>query len=88
MTNIFWIISGIVALILLIKFYWNRPNAVWGGLRLGVIIGFVVAIFFAYKEGSELNWYTIGKIAIVGVVLGFGLELLGTLSDYLKKKKS
>lgn len=84
MISAIWIILGIVALILL-TFYWNRRNAVWGGLTIGAIIGFVVAIFSVFN-GSGFNWYTIGKIAIVGVMLGFGAELLGILPDYLRKK--
>ena len=80
MTSTIWIILGVASVILLV-FYWNRRNAVWGGLTIGAIIGFAVAIF-----GSGFNWYTIGKIAIVGVMLGFGAELLGLLSDYLKKR--
>ena len=84
MTSTIWIILGIAALILL-AFYYNRRNAVWGGLTIGVIIGFMVAIFFVFKE-SGFNWYIIGKIAIVGVMLGFTAELLGTFSDHLKKR--
>lgn len=84
MTSTIWIILGIATLALL-AFYWNRRNAVWGGLTIGAIIGFAVAIFSVFN-GSGFNWYTIGKIAIVGVMLGFGAELLGIFSDYLKKK--
>lgn len=84
MNSTIWMILGVASLILL-AFYWNRRNAVWGGLTIGIIIGFIVAIFSVFK-GSEFHWYTISKIAIVGVMLGFAAELLGMLSDYLKKK--
>lgn len=84
MTSTIWIILGVASLILL-AFYWNRRNAVWGGLTIGIIIGLIVAIFSVFK-GSGFNWYAIGKITIVGVMLGFAAELFGMLSDYLKKK--
>lgn len=84
MTSTIWIILGIATLAPL-AFYWNRRNAVWGGFTAGVIIGFVVAIFFVFK-GSGFNWYIVGKIAVVGVALGFAAELLGMFSDYLRKK--
>jgi len=81
-----WIILGIVSLFLLIPF-WHRRNAVWGGLTLGLIAGFIVAIFFIFK-GAGFNWYIIGKGAIIGTISGFIAELLGTLGDLIKKHKA
>lgn len=80
-----WKILGIITAVLLIVFC-RRRSAVWGGLTLGVIIGFIVAIFFVFK-GSGFNWYIIGKGAIAGTILGFIAELLGMASDFIKKKK-
>lgn len=84
MINNIWILLGIIAAILLVVF-WNRRNAVWGGLTLGIVIGFIVAIFLTFR-GSGFDWFLIGKIAIVGTLLGFIAELLGKVSDYLKRK--
>jgi Na+/proline symporter len=84
MDNYIWVSSGIFAVVLLIIF-WHRRNAVWGGLTLGAIVGSIIIIFSALRE-SGFNWYVIGKFAIVGTLLGFIAELLGKLSDSLKKK--
>ncbi|KKT29267.1 hypothetical protein A3G55_02795 [Candidatus Giovannonibacteria bacterium RIFCSPLOWO2_12_FULL_44_25] len=75
-----WIILGIVSIILLAVYFRRGRNALWGGLTAGVIIGFIIALF------SGFNWYIVGKGAISGTMVGFVTELLGTLSDYLKKR--
>lgn len=74
-----WTILAIIALILL-AIYRNSRNAVWGGLTLGIIIGIL------WKFIGGIDWYVVVKVAIVGTMLGFGTELLGMTSDYLKKK--
>ena len=74
-----WTILAVVALILL-AMYWSRRNAVWGGLTLGIIIGVV------WKFFGATDWYIVVKVATVGTLLGFGAELLGVVSDRLKKK--
>ena len=79
-----WLILGIVAAGLLIT-YWQKQNAVWGGLTLGVIIGFIIAIIFVFK-GSGFDWLIIGKSTIIGTLLGFIAELLGKLSDLVRRK--
>lgn len=84
MTNNTWIIFGILAVILL-AVYWNRRNAVWGGLTLGIIAGFIAAIFFAFKGGG-FTFSIVGKFAVVGTLMGFITELLGKVSDRLKRK--
>jgi hypothetical protein len=84
MINNIWVLLGFIAIILLAA-YWNNRNSVWGGLTLGIAIGFVVAIFIVFR-GKGFDWHIIGKIAIVGTLLGFVAELLGMASDYLKSK--
>ncbi len=74
-----WTILVVVALILL-AIYWNNRNAVWGGLTLGIIIGLL------WKFIGGTDWDMLIKVATVGTLLGFGVELLGMLSDSLKKK--
>ena len=78
-----WKILGIIVIILLVVFGRKR-NAVWGGFTIGIVIGFVVALFSVFR-GDGFDWYIIGKIAVVGTVLGFVAELLGKISDYLKR---
>ena len=74
-------ICGVIVSIILLAVYFRRGrNALWGGLTAGVIIGFIIALF------SGFNWYIVGKGAISGTMVGFVTELLGTLSDYLKKR--
>jgi len=80
-----WGILGIASAILLI-IYWRGRNAVWGGLTLGIIIGFIVAIVFMFRENG-FNLLTVGKGAIAGTILGYLAELLGKVSDLLKKIK-
>ncbi len=80
-----WKILGIIAIILLIT-YWRSRNAVWGGLTIGVILGLIVAIFYLFV-GHGFSWSIIGKSATLGTMIGFGAELLGKISDFIRKKK-
>jgi predicted membrane-bound spermidine synthase len=79
-----WIFLSIITAILLIAF-WRTRNAVWGGLTLGIVVGFIVTVVFAFK-GQGFNWSLIGKFTVIGTLVGFLAELLGKFSDYLKKK--
>jgi len=82
---------GIITIVLLI-IYWRGlgpkfgPNAVWGGLAGGLIIGFIFTIFL-YFQRSGFDWYIIGKAAILGTMLGFIAELLGKAPDFIKKRR-
>lgn len=80
-----WKILGVITAILLIAF-WRGRNAVWGGLTIGVVVGLIIVIFFAFK-GSGFDWFIIGKSAILGALLGFMAELLGKVSDLIKKSR-
>ena len=77
--NTIWTILGIASLVLL-AIYWRTRNAVWGGLTAGIIIG----VLWKFTGGTD--WYIVVKAATVATLLGFGAELLGMLSDYLKRK--
>ncbi|MBI2463078.1 MAG: hypothetical protein HYV65_02480 [Candidatus Spechtbacteria bacterium] len=79
-----WKILGTITVVLVVVF-WRKKNAVWGGLTIGAIVGLILATFFVFRGGG-FNWYTIGKGAISGAILGFGAELLGTASDFIKKR--
>lgn len=78
-----WILLLIIAVISLIIF-WRGPNAVWGGIVLGAIGGLIIVIV-SFHMGKGLHWLMIGKGIVVGVLLGLGTELLGKLSDLMKK---
>ena len=75
-----WKIIGIITLILLV-IYWGKRNAVWGGLAIGIIAGLVIALF------SSFDWWVVPKSAIVGTFVGFGADLLGKISDKMRKKQ-
>ena len=80
-----WTIFGAITIVLLIIF-WRKRGAVWGGLTIGAIIGFIVAIVYLFK-GNGFNWSIIGKGAASGTMAGFIAELLGMISDFIRKKK-
>jgi hypothetical protein len=79
-----WKILGVITVILLIAF-WRGRSAVWGGLTIGIIVGLVIAIFYLFKGGG-FDWFIIGKGAISGTMVGFAAELLGKISDLIRKK--
>ena len=79
-----WTFLLIIAVISLIIF-WKGPNAVWGGIALGAIGGLIIAIIISILD-KGFHWSTVGKGIIVGVLLGVGAELLGKLSDRMRKK--
>ena len=68
-----WIVLGVVAAIALFL-YLRIGNAVWGGLTLAVIVGLITSIFNGFE------WLTLVKWAIVGALVGFGLEVLVAVS--------
>ena len=78
--NVVWTILGILTPILLVL-YWQKRGAVWGGFTIGIIIGLIVALF------SGFDWYIVGKGAVSGTVIGFVAEMLGKISDLVKKKQ-
>jgi len=82
---VIWVILGIIVIILLL-IYWRNRNAVWGGLTIGIILGLIVAIFYIFR-GHGFNWSIIGKGATLGTMIGFGAELLGKISDFIRKTK-
>lgn len=73
-----WYILGIIALVSLIIF-WKGKNAVWGGLALGIVGGIIVAIITVIVSNG-FDFFTIGKGAILGTLLGAIVEIPGFLS--------
>lgn len=72
-----WIVLTVIAILLLI-FYWQKRNAVWGGLTIGIPVGVIIAIISTIR-GQGFSWIIIGKVSITGIIVGFGAELLGKL---------
>ncbi len=79
-----WKILGVIAFVLLIIF-WRKRGAVWGGMTLGFFVGLIVAVIFIFK-GDGFDWRIIGKGAILGTFAGLAAELLGKISNLLKRK--
>ncbi|PIQ06000.1 MAG: hypothetical protein COW72_02370 [Candidatus Nealsonbacteria bacterium CG18_big_fil_WC_8_21_14_2_50_37_10] len=80
-----WTILTIISGILLILYFSGGRNSVWGGLTLGIIVGVIAALIFVFR-GNGFDWHIIGKAAIIGTLAGFIADLLGRLSDYLRRK--
>jgi len=80
-----WTILTIISGILLILYFSSGRNSVWGGLTLGIIIGLIAVLIFVFR-GNGFDWYIIGEAAIIGTLAGFIADLLGRLSDYLRRK--
>jgi len=83
-SNDVWTILGILAIVLLVFFSKGR-NAVWGGLILGILLGFAV-VFFLVLKGDGFNWYFLARGATIGTLAGLASELIGIPSDFLRKK--
>lgn len=80
-----WELLAIVAVLALIIF-WKGPNAVWGGLTGGLVVGLIIAII-KFFGGNGFSFYLIGKGIVVGAVFGLGAEMLSKLSKVLRRKK-
>jgi thiamine transporter ThiT len=78
-----WISLSIIAIVLLVLFFPKGPNAIWGGLTIGLLVGIVMAIV-----GTGFNWFTIGKATIIGTLVGGAADLLGLVSDKLRTKEN
>jgi len=75
-----WKILTIIAIISLIASFFRKKNAVWGGATLGLVLGIIIALF------NKFNWSIIYKAVVIGILVGLIAELLGMISDWLKKK--
>lgn len=81
-----WTILLILSIFILVVYWAKGRNAVWGGFTLGIIIGFIIA-FVSVFGGSGFAWLTIERCAIIGTLFGFLSEILGIISDYIKRVK-
>lgn len=60
-----WTILSAIAIVSLIGFFSRGPNAIWGGATVGLIVGFILALF-----GDKFEWFTVWKGFVVGILLG------------------
>lgn len=81
-----WIVLGLISVLSLILTFFGRKNAIWGGLTIGVVAGFIIAFIYLIR-GNPFNWLMVEKATIIGTLSGVIFEILGALSDYLKKAK-
>ncbi len=75
-----WEILTIIAFIFLIVSFFRKQNAVWGGATLGLVIGIIITII------NKFNWSIFYKAIVIGILVGVIADILGLLSDFLKKK--
>jgi hypothetical protein len=80
-----WLVLAGIALISLILFF-RGPNAVWGGLTLGTLVGFLLAMI-AFIRAGQFPWSTVGKSIMVGILLGLAAEIVGRLANRAKARK-
>lgn len=80
-----WTILGISAAVALFA-YRKQRSAAWGGLAFGVVVGAVLATISAIR-GNGFDLQLFAKAGIIGVLLGFGAELLGALGDRFRKSE-
>lgn len=80
-----WETLAIISAIGLFAFRRGK-NAVWGGLTIGAIVGLVIAIIYFFK-GDGFIWRIVGKAIVIGTLAGIAAQLLGIISDRLKKKQ-
>ncbi|MCB4792745.1 MAG: hypothetical protein LHV68_12795 [Elusimicrobia bacterium] len=75
-----WKILTIIATISIILSLFRKQNAVWGGATIGLVLGIIIAMF------NKFNWSITYKAVVIGIIIGFVADLLGLISDLLKKK--
>ena len=73
-----WTILSILAIILAIVFFRKGRNAVWGGLTIGFIVGFVWQGISGLL-GKGFSWEIALHVTVIAVLFGAGAELLGSV---------
>ena len=75
-----WKILTIIAAISIIASFFRKQNAIWGGATIGLVLGIIIAIF------NKFNWSITYKAIVIGILIGLIADLLGMISDLLKRK--
>jgi hypothetical protein len=78
-----WTVLSAIAVVGLLIF-WRGPNAVWGGIGLGMIGGFIVATVLFFT-GSAFRWPLVGKWVVICSLFGLSLEVLGKILEHSDK---
>jgi ABC-type uncharacterized transport system permease subunit len=76
-----WTVLAVLAIVAVMVFY--QRGRVWGGLSLGIIIGFVIALVYVF-QGNTFAWEMIIKAAIIGALAGAITEWVGL---FLKQRR-
>lgn len=81
-----WPILSAIAVVTLLVFR-RGPNAVWGGIGLGIIGGFLTAtvLFFAR---AGFHWSLVEKWVVICTLFGVAMELLGKILERDKNHDS
>jgi len=75
-----WKILTIIAVISMALSFFRGRNSVWGGAAIGLVVGVIVTMF------QKFDWAITYKAIVVGALIGTAADLLGLLSDFLRKK--
>lgn len=70
-----WNIIGVFAIVALLLSFKKGRNSVWGALTLGVVLGFVISIFYYFKD-STFYWSIVKNTIAVCVLIGFVYDIL------------
>jgi hypothetical protein len=74
-----WTALSAIAVVGILKF-WTGPNAVWGGIGLGVIAGVLTALLLFFV-GGRFHWFIVEKWIVACSLLGVAIELLGKILE-------
>jgi hypothetical protein len=80
-----WTILYVAAAIALVAF-WRGPNAVWGGLTLGLVVGGVIATIRALGP-AQFSWPLIGRSVAIGVLCGVAAEVVGNFATSIRRRQ-
>ena len=77
-----WLIAGMLAVVIL-AIYSTRRSVVWSMFLASIAIGIFGALFL-FMKGGAFNFMLIAQAAIVGVGVGFLVEVIGFVSDLVR----
>jgi len=71
-----WTFLSILAVVALLAFFSTGANAVWGGAKLGLIVGIIVA---AVRDGFD--WPIVWKAIVIGTLCGVVAEVMSKMGE-------
>jgi predicted membrane protein len=81
-----WTALSAIAVVALLIF-WRGPNAVWGGIGLGIIGGLVTATALVFT-GAKFRWPLVEKWVVICTLFGVAVEVLGKILERDKNHDS